>query len=166
MFTRRFVLTGMIAAPAVIAADRLMPVRTIVQRYATVYGVGHDLEVVEWIAWDVNDALRFATTRGGIDQFREVTDVVYGFDMPPLPPAPAGHWSYTIDPFNAMKRNVEVMENGFTTVSGYSKINEWRESLRPDLGGQFSKEWIDEMLAEERKFGITSLGQVLSWESL
>ena len=158
MITRRFVLTGMVAAPAVIAADRLMPVRTIVQRYATVYGVGHDLDVIEWIAWDVNDALRFATTRGGIDQFREITDVVYGFDMPPLPPAPTARWSHTIDTTRVGASDVEVMANGFTTVASYGKINEWREALRPDLDGHLGHRWVQELIVTKRKLGIDTIG--------
>jgi hypothetical protein len=103
MLTRRFVLTGMIAAPVVIAADRLMPVRSIVQRYATVYGVGWDFEVVEHVAWNVEDALKFANFRGGgIDKFREITDVVYEVSMPPLPtPAPMSNWSKAADPVSS-----------------------------------------------------------------
>ena len=159
MLTRRFVLTGMVAAPAVVAIDRLMPVRSIVQRYATVYGVGHDFEVVEWIAWNAQDALRFARLRGGIDKFREVTDVVYEVSMPPLPvPASMSHWSRVVDPISAKDRDIEVMESGITTVSSYSKIAEWREGLRPDLGGLNSKEWVDELIATKQKLGITTLG--------
>jgi hypothetical protein len=149
----------MVAAPAVVAIDRLMPVRSIVQRYATVYGVGHDFEVVEWIAWNAQDALRFARLRGGIDKFREVTDVVYEVSMPPLPtPAPMSHWSRVVDPISAMDRDIEVMDGGITTVSSFSKINEWRGSLRPDLGGLNSKEWVEELIATKQKLGITTLG--------
>lgn len=93
MITRRFVLTGLIAAPAVIAAEKLMPVHTIPKRYATVWGVGHDLEVVEHVVWDQQGALDFHKFGGGIDKFREVTDIVYGFKMPPLPkPVTLPHW--------------------------------------------------------------------------
>lgn len=157
MLTRRFVLAGMVAAPAVVAADRLMPVRTIAQRYATVYGVGHDLEVVEWIAWNSDDALRFANSRGGIDKFREVTDIVYGFPMAPLTVEPSAWHSRLIDPINAMKRDVEVMNDGFTTVSSFSKINEWRDSLRPDLDGHLGPEWVQEHISACRDLGIDPL---------
>jgi hypothetical protein len=45
MLTRRWVLTGLIAAPAVIAADRLMPVRTVDwKQLLAVLGVGS----VDW----------------------------------------------------------------------------------------------------------------------
>ena len=92
MLTRRFVLTGLIAAPAVIAAEKLMPVHSLPQRYATVWGVGHDLEVVEHVVWDQQGALDFHKFGGGIDKFREVTDIVYGFKMPPLPKVESNHW--------------------------------------------------------------------------
>lgn len=155
MLTRRFVLTGIIAAPAVIAADRLMPVRTIVQRYATVYGVGWDFEVVEHIAWNAQDALNFARFgRGGIDKFRKITDVVYGFDMPVSPHTPSGRLSYEIDPNIHMNCNIDVGAEGFTNVSGYLKINEWRESLRPDLNGRYSKEWVEKQIIAGRSFGV------------
>lgn len=172
MLTRRFVLTGMVAAPAVVAIDRLMPVRSIVQRYATVYGVGHDFEVVEWIAWNAQDALRFAKPRGGIDKFREITDVVYDVPMPALPFVGRGTVVRDNDAshfalhkrFDEWRRrlespqDIEVMESGITTVSSYSKINEWRGSLRPDLGGLNSKEWVEELIATKQKLGITTLG--------
>ena len=148
----------MIAAPVVIAADRLMPVRSIVQRYATVYGVGWDFEVVEHVAWNVEDALKFANFRGGgIDKFREITDVVYEVSMPPLPtPAPMSNWSKAADPVSVMERDVEVMGNGITTVSSFSKIREWRSSLRPDLDGTWGHKWAQEQIAAKRKFGIIS----------
>jgi len=159
LISRRFVLTGMISAPAVIAADRLMPVRSIVKRYATVYGVGHDLEVIEWIAWSSEDALRFANLRGPIEMFREVTDIVYGFDMPPLPePATGVHQEKQVDPISAANVAVEVQSNGFSNVTSYSKLNEWRDSLRPDYDGHLDHRWVQEQLAAYRKFGIDPFG--------
>jgi len=90
MITRRFVLTGLVAAPAVIAADKLMKVCSIPaiydQPYGTVYGVGWDLEVVEFQVWTKQEAINFAKFGiGGIDLFREVTDIVYHVPMEPLP---------------------------------------------------------------------------------
>lgn len=86
MLTRRFILSGLVAAPAVIAADKLMPVRSIVKPYATVWGVGWDLKVVEHVVWTPQDALNFAGPTGFMDKFREVTEVVYTKPIPlPLP---------------------------------------------------------------------------------
>jgi hypothetical protein len=85
MLTRRFFLSGLVAAPAVIAADKLMPVRSIIKPYATVWGVGWDLEVVEHVVWTPQDALMFAR-HNALDKFREVTEVVYTKPIPlPLP---------------------------------------------------------------------------------
>jgi hypothetical protein len=85
MLTRRFILGGLVAAPAVIAADKLMPVRSIIKPYATVWGVGWDLEVVEHVVWTPQDALMFSR-HNALDKFREVTEVVYTKPIPlPLP---------------------------------------------------------------------------------
>ena len=86
MLTRRFFLSGLVAAPAVIAADKLMPVRSIIKPYATVWGVGWDLEVVEHVVWTPQDGLNFAGPTGFMDKFREITEVVYTKPIPlPLP---------------------------------------------------------------------------------
>ena len=86
MLTRRFILGGLVAAPAVIAADKLMPVRSIIKPYATVWGVGWDLEVVEHVVWTPQDGLNFAGPTGFMDKFREITEVVYTKPIPlPLP---------------------------------------------------------------------------------
>ena len=84
MITRRFVLTGLIAAPAVVAADKLMKVYSLPERYATVYGVGWDFEVIEHSIWHPMSVAYFGGTPA-IDQFREVTDWVYAFPVEPMP---------------------------------------------------------------------------------
>jgi hypothetical protein len=150
MLTRRFVLTGLIAAPAVIAADKLMPVHSLPKRYATVWGVGHDLEVVEHIAWTPQDALNFARYGGGIDKFREVTDIVYGFKMPPLPQTTNWRTDPTYDPLARFDQPVDD-SRGLTNITSYGQLNAWRESLRPDLDGRGSVEWIQEQIKAERK---------------
>jgi hypothetical protein len=92
MLTRRFVLTGLIAAPAVIAADKLMPVHSLPKRYATVWGVGHDLEVVEHVIWEPTSVMAFGMS-DDMDKFREVTAWEYGFPVEPLPkPVTLPHW--------------------------------------------------------------------------
>jgi hypothetical protein len=150
MLTRRFVLTGLIAAPAVIAADKLMPVHSLPKPYATVWGVGWDLEVVEHVVWTQQDALRFANfSYGGINKFREITDIVYGFKMPPLPTVK--HHIYQMpDPMVRFDRPVDD-SRGLTNITTYGQLNAWRESLRPDLDGRLSVEWIQEQIKAERK---------------
>ena len=106
MLTRRFFVSGLVAAPAVIAADKLMPVRSIVKPYATVWGVGWDLEVIEHSVWTPNDALnfaRFGTDEDGLSKFREVTEVVYT-NPNPLPVLRMDHWTYRDVPEDPMGR--------------------------------------------------------------
>ena len=88
--TRRFVLTGLIAAPAVIAMARLMPVQSIIKPYATVWGVGWDLEVIEHQIWEPLSVAQFGGTNA-IDQFREVTQWVYGFPVDTSSQPPLSH---------------------------------------------------------------------------
>jgi hypothetical protein len=76
MLTRRWVLSGLVAAPAVIAADKLMPIHVIPERYATVWGVGHDYEVIELALWKPTSAIEFGVSEHCY-KFREITDWVY-----------------------------------------------------------------------------------------
>jgi hypothetical protein len=130
MLTRRFFLGGLVAAPAVIAADKLMPVRSIVKPYATVWGVGWDLEVVEHSVWTPQDALRFHNFNGGIDKFREVTEVVYANPLP-WPFAYSNHWTERPNArqeWFAKERKAIVDEaTGFTNVAGYGALEEWKK---------------------------------------
>jgi hypothetical protein len=86
MINRRFIIKGLVAAPAIIAADRLMAVHSIVDRYATVYGIGLDGEYIEHVIWEPMSVAHFGGTPA-IDQFREVTDWVYSFpvQIDPIP---------------------------------------------------------------------------------
>ena len=167
MLTRRFVLCGLIAAPAVVKAESLMKVYSLPERYATVWGVGHDLEVIEHAVWSKEDALLFA--KGPLYKFREITDVIYGFDMPPLPAPPRNRWierlvqengfTRLLTPRNLLDNSLVVQENGFTDIATFQNMNAWRESLRPDLGGRSSDEWIQ---SEIRLRGEAGLGP-LAW---
>jgi hypothetical protein len=154
MLTRRFVLCGLIAAPAVVKAENLMKVYSLPERYATVWGVGHDLEVIEHVVWSPAEALRFA--RGPLYKFREVTDVIYGFDMPPLPALAQDHWTERphLTPRNLLDNRPVVQEDGFTDIATFRNINAWRESLRPDLGGMYSVEWIQEQVKAADAAGL------------
>lgn len=160
MITRRAALIGLIAAPAVVRAESLMKVYSLPQRYATVWGVGHDLEVIEHVVWDQKGALGFARPWGPIEKFREITAVVYDFDMPPLPPPITNHWTERPPiwtPHNLLNKDVVVHENGFTNIVTFSQQNAWRESLRPDLNGRRSVEWVQEQIQKAKEAGIDPL---------
>lgn len=155
MITRRFVLTGLVAAPAVIMADKLMPVHSLPERYATVYGVGWDLEVIEHPIWEPMSAAYFGGTRA-IDQFREVTDFVYNFPIEPIArPVTLPHWHREpTDPIKRFDAPVKIQDNGFSSIAGFKQLNEWREAQRPDLDGRMSLKWVQEQIAAERKYGV------------
>lgn len=157
MLTRRFVLCGLIAAPAVVKAENLMKVYFLPERYATVWGVGHDLEVIEHVVWSKEEALLFA--RRQLYKFREVTDVIYGFDMPPLPVPVQSHWTEHshLTPRNLLNNSPVVQENGFTDIATFKSMNAWRESLRPDLGGRSSDEWIQSEIRLRDEAGLRPL---------
>lgn len=98
MITRRNLVAGLIAAPAVVKAENLMKVYSLPQRYATVWGIGHDLEVIEHVLWEPISVGAFGGTPA-IEKFREVTEWEWGFPMEPIPPAyknPRG--AYALDP--------------------------------------------------------------------
>lgn len=128
MLSRRFFLGGLISAPAVIAADKLMPVRSIVKPWATVYGVGWDYEVVEIPVWSPMSASQFgaASCHGGhIEKFREVTSWVYSTAPPPLPPVIQR--ANPIHTWFANERKAIVDETtGFTNVTGFDALKEFK----------------------------------------
>jgi hypothetical protein len=154
MLNRRFVLAGLVAAPAVVSISNIMPVRSIIQRYATVWGVGHDLDVIEHVVWSQEEAAAFARPRGPIDKFREVTDVVYNFDMPSLPRNPFnGYPTWTpTQPHKSMTTPV-VKDDGFTSITTFGHLRDFRESQRPDLGNILSKEWVQNEIRLQREAG-------------
>jgi hypothetical protein len=177
MLTRRFVLTGLVAAPAVIAVDKLMKVHSLPERYATVYGVGWDLEVIEHPIWQPMSVAYFGGTPA-IDQFREVTAFVHAFPIEPMPETynnsaylkrygttfgiPAETISTHKYGEHAVKERTKqiaywqketVKDDGFTRIMGFDEIDQWREAQRPDLDGRFSDEWVQEQLEGYRKFG-------------
>jgi hypothetical protein len=158
MISRRFVLTGIVAAPAVITYDNLMHVHPLPQRYATVWGVGHDLEVIEHVLWEPISVAGFGSSPA-IDKFREVTDWEYGFPVDPLytetrrrPVADTASQRpdlvstrYYGDHLLARFNNQDqiLQDNGFTKNMGYHQMEEWLSLLRPDLpGGRSSEEWM------------------------
>ena len=133
--SRRGFLTGLsslVFAPAVVRADSLMQVRSIVKPYATVWGVGWDLEVVEHVVWTPKDALQFAqfgTYGKGINKFREVTEVVY--TNPPSPILRSDHWikrnNPTVDWFASQRKALVDEATGFTNITGFGALKEWRK---------------------------------------
>ena len=81
--SRRGFLAGfgsLLAAPAIVRADSLMKLHHIPERWATVWGVGHDYEVIEHVLWEPTSVAQFsgaACNGGHIEKFLEVTDWVY-----------------------------------------------------------------------------------------
>ena len=104
MITRRFFISGIVTTAAVASASQFLPVEW-PKPYATVYGVGWDLEVVEYQVWTKQDALKFARFGvGGIDKFREITDIVYHVPMKPLPININTSWSTEpVDPIQRLR---------------------------------------------------------------
>lgn len=164
MLTRRFILGGLVAAPAVIAADKLMPVRSIVKPYATVWGVGWDLEVVEHSVWTPQDALNFSRHwDNGLGKFREVTEVVYTNPLPPfsVPVARSNHWVERQWPIATVNGDGTVVnENGFTRFMGNLETDQWRESLRKDLDGVCGPKWIEKQIRLNEANGLSKLDGV------
>ena len=161
MITRRFVLTGFVATAGVATASQYISVE-VAKPYATVYGVGWDLEVVEYHVWTPQDALSFAKFgRGtGIDLFREVTEVVYNVPIEPLPHPRRGLRQDTLaDQMKRFSKPIEIQENGFTNIVYSRAIWDWQNSLRPDVAreyGDWSGEWAKEQLAGERDYEANS----------
>lgn len=159
MLTRRFFISGIVTTAAVATASQYVPaIMAEPQLYATVYGVGWDLKAIEYPVWTQQDALKFAKFGvGGIDRFREITDIVYNVPMEPLPETyknPRG--AYAIDPMLTRNKPVEVQENGFTNITGFRQIWSWQDSLRPDLprdpDGSPNVKWIEEQVLAERDY--------------
>ena len=134
-----------------------MKLHQIPERWATVWGVGWDFEVVEVPLWKPMSVAQFGGSEcvgGHIDKFREVTKWVY--TNPPVsltPPTHYPHWHdrnhYISDPThripaeaiatrdygayvtNNMRSNGPVMrDNGFTRQMGFSEMREWAKSLQ------------------------------------
>ena len=84
MITRRFFVSGMLTTTAVVSASKFIPVAAERQPYATVYGVGWDLEPIEHVIYEPMSVAHFGGTPD-IDKFREVTEWVYAFPVEPMP---------------------------------------------------------------------------------
>jgi hypothetical protein len=136
MITKRFFISGIVTTAAAVTASQFLPVEW-PKPYATVYGVGWDLEVVEYDVWTEQDALKFAKFGvGGIDQFREITDIVYNVPMEPLPVNI--NRNFRTDPVDPLDRFRWNLSPGFfTNMEG----REW--------DGKSTKYWTVSL--EERK---------------
>lgn len=131
-------IASLICAPAVVRADSLMKLHQIPERYATVWGVGHDLEVVEHVIWSPQDAWGFAKfDGGGIDKFREVTEVVYTNPIEPLSVASPSHWTTrptAMQEWFANQRKAIINENtGFTNVAGFDALKDWGKERKGQI---------------------------------
>lgn len=139
--SRRGFLTGLVslvAAPAIVRAESLMKLHQIPERYATVWGVGHDFEVVEHVIWTHKDAWNFARFgNGGIDKFREVTEVVYTNPIKPLPAVSSNHWvnrPTAMQDWFANQRKAIINENtGFTNVAGFDALKDWGKERKGQI---------------------------------
>jgi hypothetical protein len=156
MITKRFFLSGIVSASAIASASQFLPVEW-PKPYATVYGVGWDLEVVEHDVWTQQDALNFANFgRGGIDQFREITEIVYHVPMKPLPEkGPSWRQDTLSDQLKRFGRPVTVLDTGFTNIAGFKAIWDWQNSLRPDVArtyGDWDCEWAKEQALAEQDY--------------
>jgi len=129
--SRRGFLAGfgsLLAAPAIVRADSLMKLHQIPERWATVWGVGWDLEVVEVPLWKPMSVAQFGGSEclgGHIEKFREVTGWVYTHPEPPLPQVmqranPIHTW------FNNQRKTLVDDATGFTNVAGSGALEEWK----------------------------------------
>lgn len=157
--TRRSLIGGLaslFAAPAIVRADSLMKVHNIPERYATVWGVGWDLEVVEHVVWTPEDALSFAQSFDGpVSKFREVTEVVYTKPLPPLV-AWSNHWTERPNArqeWFAKEREAVVNAGGVTNLVSFGALNDWREQQRPELGSVYGRKWADETIRLNKENG-------------
>ena len=156
MIDRRFFISGFVTTAAIASVSKLIPaVAAEPQPYATVYGVGWDNEVIEHVIYQPMSVAQFGGTPA-IDKFREVTAFVHAFPVEPMPNIRDWIWEYEVpihDPLKKWSKPVEVQSNGFTNIVGYQAMDDWRDSLRPDLDGHTSVEWVQEQLEGYRKFG-------------
>jgi len=83
MITKRFFISGIVTTAAVASASTFIPA-VAPQLYATVYGVGWDLEVIEHHIYEPMSVAYFGGTPD-IDKFREVTAFVHAFPVEPMP---------------------------------------------------------------------------------
>jgi hypothetical protein len=156
--SKRSFLTGLaslFAAPAIVRADSLMKLHQIPDRWATVWGVGWNFEVVEVPLWTPVSAMSFASGPH-LHQFREVTEWVY--TKPPTSltkPMHYPHWHNRDYYINDSVTHLDIIqETGFTRPMGYWELREWQASQRPDLEGPGSMDWAYEGIRLERQASV------------
>ena len=141
--SRRGFLAGfgsLLAAPAIVRADSLMKLHHIPERWATVWGVGHDCEVIEHILWEPTSVAQFgaAACHGGhIEKFQEVTDWVYAAPVGVLE-RPLPRVNPTQAFFEEERRKLAACgENGTSMWTGYDlELAEKKAASR-----KASREW-------------------------
>jgi hypothetical protein len=175
MISRRFFISGIVTTAALASASQYIPaMASEPQLYATVYGVGWDLEVIEHHIYEPMSVAQFGGTPA-IDKFREVTAFVHAFPVEPMPETynnsaylarygttlgiPAETISTHEYGEHAMKERTKqiaywqketVKEDGFTRIMGYQEMQDWRKSLRPDLEFR-GKEWMEIQVKAEKE---------------
>jgi hypothetical protein len=141
--SRRGFLTGLVslvAAPAIVRADSLMKLHHIPERWATVWGVGHDYEVIEHVLWEPTSAAQFsgaACNGGHIEKFLEITDWVYTKPMGSLD-RPLPRVNPTQAYFEEERRKLrERGEDGPSMWSGYDLAKAEKKAV----ARKESREW-------------------------
>jgi hypothetical protein len=109
---------------------------------------------------------QFGEPGGAIDQFREVTQWVYGFPVESSGQSPSDHWHSVPKKYEMLApsdqyvqsslpihlaRPVQVYVDGTTNITSFEELNIWRSSQRPELNGVYSNEWAHEHVALQRK---------------
>jgi len=153
MISRRFFISGIITTAAVASASQYIPaMASEPQLYATVYGVGWDLEVIEHHIYEPMSVAHFGGTPD-IDKFREVTAFVHAFPVKPMPKPRrmyGWHMDSLSDQLKRFDRPVTMLDNGFTNIVGYQKMDQWRKAQRPDLEFR-GKKWMEIQVKAEKE---------------
>ena len=113
MITRRFFVSGMLTTAAVASVSQYLPAAAAEpQPYATVYGVGWDLEPIEHVIYEPMSVAQFGGTPA-IDKFREVTAFVHAFPVEPMPKGASwGHSDKPIsDPLSRFRYKLDERGN-------------------------------------------------------
>ena len=137
--SRRNFLAGfgsLLAAPAIVRPDSLMKLHHIPERWATVWGVGHDCEVIELVLWKPTSAIEFGISEHCY-KFKEITDWVYTAPMGSLD-KPLPRVNPTQAYFEEERRKLrERGEDGSSIWSGYDLA----KAEKAAVARKESREW-------------------------
>ena len=135
MFNRRNVLKGSVFSS--IAAWFTTPSKGAVfpakKPYATVYGVGHDLQPIQHEIWHPMSVAEFGGSPE-IEQFLEVTSWEWGFEMPPIRYWPETHINWNQRKLDRFSGPAKVQEGGFTNIVSLQALEDFRKASEPPKG--------------------------------